>query len=122
MKKKFSVFLIPLLLLAGCGQSGTYQKITAEEAANKMTGEAVILDVRTQAEFDEGHIPGALLLPDSEITRRAEEVLSDKGQTVLVYCRSGRRSALAAKALVGLGYTEVYDFGGILDWPGEITK
>lgn len=122
MKKKFSVFLIPLLLLAGCGQSGTYQKITAEEAANKMTGEAVILDVRTQAEFDEGHIPGALLLPDSEITRRAEEVLPDKGQTVLVYCRSGRRSALAAKALVGLGYTEVYDFGGILDWPGEITK
>jgi phage shock protein E len=121
MKKAFSILLAPLLLLAGCGQNAEYRKITAEEAANMMTGEVVILDVRTQAEYDEGYIPGALLLPDSEVAQRAETVLPDKGQTVLVYCRSGRRSALAAAALVKLGYTKVYDFGGILDWPGEIT-
>lgn len=99
-----------------------YKKITPTEAMEMMNDDVVILDVRTQAEFDEGHIPNAVLLPDTEITQRAEEVLPDKEQTILVYCRSGRRSALAAKALLDLGYTDVYDFGGILDWTGEIVK
>lgn len=88
-----------------------------------MMGEdVIILDVRTQAEFAEGHIPNALLLPDNEIKQRAEELLPDKEQTILVYCRSGRRSELAAKELIQLGYTNVYDFGGILDWTGDVVK
>ncbi len=99
-----------------------YKKITPKEAMEMMGEDVIILDVRTKAEFDDGHIPNALLLPDAEITQKAEEVLPDKDKIILVYCRSGRRSALAAKDLVQLGYTDVYDFGGILDWPGEVVK
>ncbi len=99
-----------------------YKKITPNEAIEMMSEDVIILDVRTKAEFDEGHIPNAVLLPDADITQRAEEALPDKDQTILVYCRSGRRSALAAKDLIQLGYTSVYDFGGILDWPGEVVK
>ena len=79
----------------------------------------IILDVRTQEEFDESHIEGAILIPDYEITNKAESVLKDKDQLILVYCRSGRRSKLAAEALVELGYTNVKEFGGIIDWPYE---
>jgi rhodanese-related sulfurtransferase len=99
-----------------------YRKISPSQAIEMMDGDAIILDVRTQSEFDEGHIPNALLLPSTEIVQRATEVLPDKGQTILIYCRSGRRSALAAKELVELGYTNIYDFGGILDWPGDLEK
>lgn len=82
----------------------------------------IILDVRTEEEFAEGHIPNAVLLPDTEVKQRAEELLPDKEQTILVYCRSGRRSALAAQELADMGYTNVYDFGGILDWTGDVVK
>ncbi len=99
-----------------------YQKITPQEAMQMMQGDAIILDVRTQAEYDQGHIPNAVLLPDTEIRSKAETLLPDKQKTMLVYCRSGRRSAVAAKELVQMGYSKVYDFGGILDWPGEIVK
>lgn len=123
MKRFFFPLLTVLLLLSACTRTeGEYRKITAAEAADRMGEGVVILDVRTRAEFDKGHIPDALLLPDSELAQRAEEVLPDKDQTILVYCRSGRRSAEAAKALVGMGYTAVYDFGGILDWTGEVVK
>lgn len=134
MNKLFITLLAVLLLLAGCGQKNEnftlkeksikaeYKKITPTEAMEMMGDDAIILDVRTKAEFDEGHIPNALLIPDTEITQKAEEVLPDKDQTILVYCRSGRRSALAAKELIQLGYTNVYDFGGILDWSGEVVK
>lgn len=97
------------------------QKINAEEAY-KMMGEnpdAIILDVRTKEEFDGGHIQGAVLIPDTDITSKAEDLLKDKSAVILVYCRSGRRSALAAQDLSELGYTSVYDFGGIIDWPYE---
>lgn len=99
------------------------QLITAEEAAKMMTDnpEAIILDVRTQEEYDGGHIKGAILIPDTDITSKAEEILKDKSASILVYCRSGRRSALAAKDLVDLGYTSVYDFGGIIDWPYDVV-
>ncbi len=99
-------------------------KITADEAKSLMDGDgdAVILDVRTQEEFDEGHIEGALLLPDTEVADKAQDILPDKDATILVYCRSGRRSALAADELVQLGYTDVRDFGGIIDWPYETVK
>lgn len=96
--------------------------ITAEEAKQIMDSEEgyIILDVRTQEEYDQGHIPGAILIPDTEIKAKAEEVLTDKDQLLLVYCRSGRRSKLAAEALVELGYTNIKEFGGIIDWPYEV--
>ena len=96
--------------------------ITAEEAKEIMDTEEgyIILDVRTQEEYDEGHIPGAILIPDTEIEARAEEILTDKDQLILVYCRSGRRSKLAAEILVELGYTNIRKFGGIIDWPYEV--
>ena len=98
--------------------------ITAQEAKEIMDAEEgyIILDVRTQAEYDEKHIPSAILIPDYEIKERAEEELTDKDQLILVYCRSGRRSKLAAEALVELGYTNIKEFGGIIDWHYEVTK
>ena len=96
--------------------------ITAQEAKMVMDSRTgyIILDVRTQQEYEEGHIPGAILIPDSEIRDRAEAELPDKDQLILVYCRSGRRSKLAAEALVELGYTNIMEFGGIIDWPYEV--
>ena len=96
--------------------------ITAEEAKQIMDSEEgyVILDVRTQEEYDQGHIPGAILIPNTEIEARAEQELPDKDQLILVYCRSGRRSKLAADILVSLGYTDIREFGGIIDWPYEV--
>ena len=96
--------------------------IPAEEAKQIMDSEEgyIILDVRTQEEYDQGHIPGAILIPDTEIKAKAEEVLTDKDQLILVYCRSGRRSKLAAEALVELGYTNIKEFGGFIDWPYEV--
>jgi phage shock protein E len=85
-------------------------------------GGVIILDVRTQEEFDGGHIKDAVLLPDTDVAQKAETVLPDRNARILVYCRSGRRSGLAAHALVDLGYTEVYDFGGIIDWPYDTVK
>lgn len=100
-----------------------YRKITAEEAKKRIDGgNVIILDVRTQAEYDEGHIQGAILLPDNEIKDKAESVLPDKNATILVYCRTGRRSALASEELIRMGYTDIYDFGGIVDWPYEIVR
>ena len=98
-----------------------YHKIPAEEAKAMMDGDEpyILLDVRTEAEFAEGHIEGAVLIPDFEIADRAPEELPELDGVILVYCRSGRRSAGAAYALVAMGYTNVFDFGGILDWPYE---
>ena len=107
----------------GAGDSGEtgYQKITAEEAHQMMdeTTGFVLLDVRTEEEYREKRIEGAVLMPVTEIESRAEAELPDKGQTIFVYCRSGVRSANAAKTLAGLGYTNVFDIGGINDWPFE---
>ena len=96
--------------------------ITAEEAKQIMDTEEgyIILDVREQEEFDQGHIPGAILIPYTQIEEMAPQMLPDKEQLILVYCRSGRRSKIAAEALVELGYTNIREFGGILDWPYEI--
>lgn len=104
--------------------TAVYKKITAQVAKTMMdqNKDAIILDVRTLDEFNEGHIKGALLIPDNEILTKAEDVLTDKAALILVYCRSGRRSELAAKALLDLGYTNVYDFGGINDWDYGIVK
>ena len=126
MKKLFFLLLVVMLLTA-CGQDKendqgvVYLNITAEEAKEIMDTEEgyIILDVRTQDEFDESRIPGAILIPHDEITEKAEDLLTDKDQLILVYCRSGRRSKLAAEALVELGYTNIKEFGGIIDWPYE---
>ena len=102
----------------------SYQQITQETAKEMMdTQEVVILDVREQHEYDSGHIPEAVLLPVGTITEdTAASVIDDLDTTVLVYCRSGNRSKTASQALADLGYTNVYEFGGINDWPYEIEE
>ena len=125
--KKLILFLLVMMLLTACGQDkensreAVYMNITAEQAKEIMDSEEgyIILDVRTQEEYDEGHIPGAILIPYDEILEKAESVLTDKDQLILVYCRSGRRSKIAAEALAELGYTNIKEFGGIIDWPYE---
>lgn len=101
-----------------------YEQISGEEAKKIMDSETgyIIIDARTQEEFDEGHIENAILIPEYEISERAEKELPDKNQLILVYCRSGRRSKIAAQALVDLGYTNVKEFGGIIDWKYEVVK
>lgn len=99
-----------------------YKKITPDEAKELMNGSSIILDVRTQEEFVAGHIEGAILIPNTSIAKAAPQMLADKDALILVYCRSGRRSALAANELIAMGYTKVYDFGGIIDWPYDIVK
>ena len=129
-KRIISMYLFTLLclLFSGCSQNETitetnYMQITAKEAKNIMDNETdyIILDVRTEEEFIEGHIAGAILIPDYEITEKAEKILIDKDQLILVYCRSGRRSKLAAESLVTMGYTNIKEFGGIIDWPYDVV-
>ena len=134
--KKRMILLAALLFLTGCAQNteptqdtqktqeAVYMNITQEEAKNIMDTQEgyIILDTRAQDEYDEGHIPGAIVIPHDEILEKAEEILTDKDQLILVYCRSGRRSKLAAEDLVTLGYTNIKEFGGIIDWQYEVVK
>lgn len=101
-----------------------YEQITAEKAKELMDSETgyVIIDARTEEEYADGHIEGAILIPEYEIAQRAESELPDKNRLILVYCRSGRRSKIASKALADLGYTNVKEFGGIIDWPYDVVK
>ena len=128
MKKGLCLLLAGILgiLLCACtdteeNKEAVYMNITAEEAKKIMDTESeyVILDVRTEEEFAQGHIPGAILIPDYEIREEAESSLPDKDALILVYCRSGRRSKNAAQILLELGYTNIREFGGIIDWPYE---
>ena len=107
------------IIVAEKGEKAMYEQITPEEAKKIMDSgeEHIILDTREQDEFDEGHIPGAILIPYTEIENKAEEMITDKDKLILVYCRSGRRSKIAAESLAKLGYTNVKEFGGIIDWP-----
>ena len=126
--KKLILILFAMILLTACGQvqenkqEATYVSITAKEAKEIMDSQQgyIILDTRTEQEYDEGHIPGAIVISHDEILEKAEDILTDKDQLILVYCRSGRRSKLAAADLVKLGYTNVKEFGGIIDWPYEV--
>ena len=108
----------------GNEKSSTYEQITAEQAKTIMDTEKdyIIIDARTEEEFAEGHIENAILIPEYEIKDRAEKELPDKEQQILVYCRSGRRSKIASEELVKLGYTNVKEFGGIIDWPYKTVK
>lgn len=106
------------------GERKMYINITPDEAKRIMDSgeEYVLLDVREQSEYDEGHIPGAILIPYTEIEEKAESMIPDKNKQILVYCRSGRRSKIASEALLKLGYTDIKEFGGIIDWKYEIEK
>ena len=123
--KKILPFFIAVLLLMGCAapaeQEISYRQITMDEAVAIMKEENnyIILDVRTVSEFDEKHISGAINIPNETIGTDAIPELPDKDQLILVYCRSGNRSKQASEKLVKLGYTNVVEFGGIIDWPGE---
>lgn len=101
-----------------------YEQITPEKAKEIMDAETgyIIIDARTNEEFAEGHIEGAILIPEYEIAQRAEKELPDKNALILVYCRSGRRSKIASEELIKLGYTNVKEFGGIIDWPYGTVK
>ncbi len=132
----FLIFCSAVLILTGCidsrmgepvsseiPESAEYVQITPEEAKKLMetASDYLIVDVRRADEYAAGHIPGAICVPNEEIQDGNVDGLPDTDQLLLIYCRSGRRSKLAAQKLVELGYTRVYEFGGILDWPGEIV-
>lgn len=128
MKKIFvclSVLLCLTALLCGCEKqeesNSEYQQISQEEARSLMESEQdhILLDVRTQEEYESGHIPGAVCIPNETIGADAIPELPDKDQLILVYCRSGRRSKEASQKLADLGYTNVKEFGGIIDWTSE---
>lgn len=116
--------VILALILSGCGSGAAYEQITQDEAREMMESseEYVLVDVRREDEFASGHIPGAVNLPNETIRGDAEEALPDKDQLILVYCRTGNRSKEASQKLADLGYTKVYEFGGITEWTGEIVK
>lgn len=125
MRYMLMITLVVLLILAGCRGTtveNTYQQIPQDKAYEMMnTQEVIIVDVREQDEFDAGHISGAVLLPVGTITKdTAAAVIPEQDSTVLVYCRSGNRSKTASTALADLGYTNIYEFGGINTWPYEV--
>ena len=132
----FAALAASLALLAGCALSKTkkdtsedttdkaaYHKISVEDAYEMMASqEVVVVDVRTREEHESGHIENAVLVPNESIGSEMPEALPDKEATLLIYCRSGRRSKEAAQKLLSLGYQNVYDFGGVIDWPYELVK
>ena len=144
MKRLTVLFLILLLVLSACGpqnkNSGnvpgnntaprndaapaSYKQITQEQAKEMMARDDghIIVDVRRQDEYDDGHIPGAVLIPNETIGSERPAQLPDLEQIILVYCRSGRRSKEASQKLADMGYVNVYEFGGIIDWTGETVK
>ena len=126
MKKLLSVFLAAILL-AGCSapkETASYRQISMDEAITMMEEESgyIILDVRTPEEFADKHIPGAVNIPNETIGTEEIPELPDKDQLILVYCRSGNRSKQASEKLAALGYTNIVEFGGIIDWPGETVS
>lgn len=139
MKRLLCVLLIAVVFLTACDPDkkmpveeteetekvlAEYKKITADEAKELIdsNGSVVILDVRELFEYEQSHLIDAILIPVDELSERVETELLDKNAIILVYCRSGGRSARAAQLIADMGYTNVYDFGGILDWKYETAK
>lgn len=127
MKRIILPIIAVLLLLSGCGKTendmkNTYEKISMSEGIERMKSDEgfILLDVRRADEFASGHIPGAVNLPNEEIGKAEIPALPDKNQTIYIYCRSGNRSKQAADKLLALGYTNLIEFGGILDYTGEL--
>ena len=126
--KRLLPILLSMLLLSSCtapdSSAGSYRQISMDEAVDMMKKESgyIILDVRRPDEYAAGHIPGAINLPNEDIGSNEIKILPNKSQLILVYCRSGRRSKEASEKLVKLGYTNIVEFGGILDWKGDIER
>ena len=137
-----AVFAVLCMLLTACGNgtsssestqsevrtttasaAANYQQITQEKAKEMMQAEDghIIVDVRRQDEYDSGHIPDAILIPNESIGTEQPKELPDLDQVILIYCRSGRRSKEASQKLADMGYTNIYEFGGIIDWTGEVV-
>lgn len=126
--------LLTTLLISGCAEksvskelttvSGSYEKIDPAQAKEMLESDptVILVDVRTKEEYETGHIPNSLLLPQENMASLVDKMLPDKEKKIIVYCRSGRRSALAANQLIEAGYKQVFDLGGILDWPYEVVK
>jgi len=122
MRKQSFIVLIGLLVLSACASS-SYHKISASKAKSMMEdSNVIIVDVRTLEEYNEGHIAGAILIPNESISSVQPAQLPDKDAVILIYCRSGNRSKQAADKLVAMGYTKIYDFGGIIDWTYGTVK
>lgn len=122
-----AILVCLIVVMSGCSESAssaTYQKISAQEAKKMMdsTDTYTLIDVRTKEEYEQGHIPGAILVPNETIDTEMPKELTDTKATILVYCRSGNRSAQASEKLAKMGYENVYDFGGINEWPYDIEK
>ena len=120
-------FIFVIFTLSACSQESTvegYQQIPQDEAKSMMESDEdlIIVDVRTEPEYKSGHIPGAICIPVESINDNPPAELPDKDQTILIYCRSGRRSKIAAEKLSTRGYTNIYEFGGINDWTGDVVK
>ena len=136
MKKIILSLIMSAIIISACskavlpeqkedtGTKNSYTKISQDEAKKMMEKDDghVIVDVRREDEFASGHIPGAILIPNESIGTEKPAELPDLDQIILVYCRSGNRSAQASQKLAGIGYTNVFDFGGIMTWTGEIEK
>lgn len=128
LKRILPLLLVLVIMLAGCGksdadiQNNTYEKISMSEGLKRMESDEnyILLDVRRADEFEAGHIPGAVNLPNEEIGTEEIPSLPDKAQTIYIYCRSGNRSKQAADKLLALGYTNIIEFGGIIDYTGEL--
>ena len=125
--KKLILMILSTALFTSCSSSEntvSFRQISMDEAVKIMKDgkDYIILDVRRPDEFAEGHIPGAINVPNEELGTAEIAKLPDKSQLILVYCRSGRRSKEASEKLVKLGYTNIVEFGGILDYKGEIEK
>lgn len=127
-KRMFLLLFIFMLVVSGCGKSkddvqgNTYEKISMSEGIERMESDEgyILLDVRRADEFEAGHIPGAVNLPNEEIGTKEIPSLPDKTQTIYIYCRSGNRSKQAADKLLALGYANIIEFGGIIDYTGEL--
>lgn len=126
MKPLLVMLLLVISLCCGCGAPAqpSYTSIPMEEAVSIIEGDEpfILLDVRTQEEFDQGHIPGAICIPNESILSEQPAQLPDLNQRILVYCRSGNRSKQAAQKLAELGYTDIVEIGGILSWTGEVVS
>lgn len=126
INKLLALLVMIIIVFSGCSSSpekadSDYKKITAEEAKTRIDKDedVIIVDVRTLEEYNEGHIENAILIPNETIIDNQPEQLPDLDSEILIYCRSGNRSQQATEKLIEMGYTNVYDFGGIIDWPYE---
>ena len=121
--KKFLTVLLGLSLF-GCSSKANYHQIDGQSALDMMNNETdyIIIDVRTESEYQQGHIKNAINIPNESIDESVSEILTNKDQLLLVYCRSGNRSKQASEKLAKLGYSNIYEFGGIFDFPGEIVN